>query len=193
MPDLPTTGQPIAITLATGREIPTTVVAHRGVLLELNLPPVLKAGATLRIVWAVKGGAGAADCTVEELPGAPGLCLRPGPPVTAERRALRRSRPAVALAVTANPVVRAGARERSPVRGSLNDISLGGLSFLTTGGIRLGDRVAITLGSPMDAPLMEDVPARIVSLLDRPDGRRLTSCAFDDPARLGDVLTRLVA
>ena len=193
MPDLPRTGQPISITLASGRDIPTTIVRDRPGLIELNLPPVLKAGASLRIVWARNGGAGAADCTVEDVPGATGLCLRPGPAVTAERRVLRRARPAAALAVTAQPVARAGTRERPAVRGSLNDISLGGLSFLTTGLVRLGDRVALTLGQPMDAPVLVDVPGRVVNLVDRPDGRRLASCAFDDPARIGEAVTRLVA
>ena len=173
--------------------MPTTVIRSHGPLLELNLPPVMNGGASLRIHWATRAGAGGVDGVVEKSPGTDGLCVRPGTPFAAERRALRRARPSVALAVTIQPATRPGTGVRAPARGALHDISLGGLSFLTTGTVRLGDRVGITLGHPMDAPVLADVPGRVVQVKSRPAGRRLVSCSFDDPARIGDVVLRLVA
>jgi hypothetical protein len=154
---------------------------------------VLSPGATLKLVWAARQGAVGADATVVQRPAANGLCVELGAIAAAERRALARARPTTALAVTAAPAARTTQRARQPYRGALHDISLGGLSFLTTGVVHLGDTVRITLGQPMQEPLLADVPGRVVHLADRPDGRRLVSCAFDDPRSIGDVVTRLIA
>ncbi len=189
----PGTGDAVAINLRAGRQIPTSVVAVHGSVLELNLPSVLAPGATLKLVWAGRQGAVGADASVVARPGAGGLCVELGAISAAERRTLLRARPDRALAVTANPVARPGQRERLTMRGALHDISLGGLAFLTTGSVHLGDTVMITLGQPMAEPLLTNVAARVVHLTDRPDGRRLVSCAFDDPRSVGDVVSRLVA
>ena len=154
---------------------------------------MLAAGSSLKLVWAGRQGAVGADALVVARPGAGGLCVELGPVSQADRRTLLRARPDRAMAVTATRVARAGQNERSALRGALNDISLGGLSFLSTGIAHLGDTLAITLGQPMAEPLLTGVAARVVHLTDRPDGRRLVSCAFDDPRSIGDVVSRLVA
>jgi hypothetical protein len=182
----PVRNEPVTLRLASGREVGTRVISSSRGAVALDLPPVLPAGTELWLMWSAPPAARQADAVVVAHP--KHLAVTLAAPTGAERRTSRRKSPARPLAVTAEPVSRAGV-PRHPIKGALRDISTGGLSFLTVGPVARGDRLTMSVGLPLEAPLATQVTARVVGVDVMTDRRRLVRCAFDHvPGHLVDAV-----
>jgi hypothetical protein len=160
----PHTGAAVALCLPGGEEIVTTVVEAMGRALWLNLPPVVRPGTRIDLVWPGDGCAYRAHATTR-LPSKERLSVVVGPAAKVDRRVLRRTVPSRAL--------------RTHL-GLVKDISLGGIAIWLERGttVKPGDTVTFELLSEQGEVIAHKLTARVLRVATDEDGRRFASASF---------------
>ena len=182
----PATGDVVILRLPAQREISTHVLESTGRTVRLDLPPVLRRGARLDLLWGSKGVAHASIATViaPRTP-AEGLSLSLGDVYAVERRVLERWRPRHALrAQLALP----GGRLQA---GQVTNLSLGGFAARVEEEIPAGTPIEVTLLDGNGGPIVFAIGAEVRRCVgDVPDGH-LISVSFLSRGVVAMTLSRL--
>lgn len=187
---LPSVGSVVAVEGADGRFVPTSVAAVQDKIISVALPPALRDGDILHIVWSDRDGACRARTSVVATEGARCLQIRVEWVEELDRRGSPRTPPPI-------PLMLDGKLERAdgeivPVRGAVKDLSVTGLGFFTDDEVEAGDSVRFRLSEIGGREIGGEIAATVVRVYQDVVAARTCGCRFDQPietfAAIGELL-----